>query len=161
MAGLLLATSEILDADQIWGGSGDDVVYGDSGADSLYGNLGKDTMFGGGDPDTMEGNEDSDWMSGGQAGDVVVGGTRAAGRVDEGDTLFGDSGPDTIIGGQLADAISRYLRKGDPILVEGRLRLDQWEGKNGKQSKIVVVVDHFEFVGGRRDRDRGAAQHLL
>jgi len=56
--------------------------------------------------------------------------------------------------GRTAEVISQYLKKGRPILVEGRLKLDQWEDKNThqKQSKLRVVVENFQFLdSGRAD----------
>ncbi|TVP75212.1 MAG: single-stranded DNA-binding protein [Puniceicoccaceae bacterium] len=56
--------------------------------------------------------------------------------------------------GRQAETISKYMRKGRPIFVEGRLRLDQWESKEGeKRSKLGVVLDNFQFIGGRDDND--------
>ncbi|MDR0428767.1 MAG: single-stranded DNA-binding protein [Puniceicoccales bacterium] len=50
--------------------------------------------------------------------------------------------------GRQADTISRFMTKGKPILVEGRLKLDQWETPNGeKRSKILIVVENFQFLG--------------
>lgn len=50
--------------------------------------------------------------------------------------------------GKRAETLNQYLHKGDPLLVEGRLDLDQWEGKDGqKRSKLKIVVDQFTFVG--------------
>ncbi len=49
-----------------------------------------------------------------------------------------------------ADVIGKYLHKGDPVLVEGRLKLDRWEGKDGqKRNKISVVLEQFQFIGGK------------
>ena len=54
--------------------------------------------------------------------------------------------------GRQAEVISRYCSKGKPILIEGRLKLDQWESKTGeKRSKLSVVLESFQFVGGRQD----------
>ena len=49
--------------------------------------------------------------------------------------------------GRQAEVIAQYLKKGRPILVEGRLKLDQWEDKNThqKQSKLKVVLESFSF----------------
>lgn len=49
------------------------------------------------------------------------------------------------------EAISKYFVKGRPILVEGRLKQDNWEDKTTgqKRSKIKLVVDNFSFVGGK------------
>ena len=49
-----------------------------------------------------------------------------------------------------AETINQYMTKGSPILIEGRLKLDSWTGQDGqKRSKLTVVVDNFQFVGGR------------
>ena len=63
---------------------------------------------------------------------------------------------DCEIFGARADAMSRFLGKGSPVFIEGKLRLDQWEDTQGqKRSKLKVVVDNFEFVGGGRDAQGG------
>jgi single-strand DNA-binding protein len=53
--------------------------------------------------------------------------------------------------GKTGETINQYLTKGKPIFIEGRLKYDQWEDKNGggKRSKLTVVVDNFQFIGGR------------
>lgn len=54
--------------------------------------------------------------------------------------------------GKQAETISEYLRKGRPVFVEGRLRLDQWESQDGqKRSRLRVVCERFQFL------DRGGA----
>src|SRR5438552_17786766 len=52
--------------------------------------------------------------------------------------------------GRQAEVISQYLKKGSPILMEGRLRLDQWDDKQTgqKRSRLGVVVEGFQFLGG-------------
>lgn len=54
-----------------------------------------------------------------------------------------------------AEVIAKYMSKGSPILVEGRLKFDQWESDGQKRSKLSVVLDRFEFVGGSRDQNQG------
>jgi single-strand DNA-binding protein len=50
--------------------------------------------------------------------------------------------------GKQAEVINQYFTKGKPILVEGRLKYDQWEGKDGaRKSRLTVAVDRFEFIG--------------
>ncbi len=50
--------------------------------------------------------------------------------------------------GRQAEVINQYFNKGKPILIEGRLKFDQWEGKDGgKRSKLYVVMEGFSFVG--------------
>ena len=51
--------------------------------------------------------------------------------------------------GKTAETICQYIRKGSPILIEGRLRLHTWDDKqsNQKQSKLRVDIETFKFVG--------------
>ena len=51
--------------------------------------------------------------------------------------------------GKTAETIAQYFKKGRPILIQGRLKQDQWEDKatGAKRSKVKVVVDRFEFCG--------------
>jgi single-strand DNA-binding protein len=50
--------------------------------------------------------------------------------------------------GWQAEVVAQYMKKGRPFLVEGRLKLDQWEDKNThqKQSKLKVVLEGFSFI---------------
>lgn len=61
--------------------------------------------------------------------------------------------------GRTAEIIGQYLKKGRPILVEGRLRLDTWDDKqtNQKRSKLGVVLESFQFMDSGRG-DTGAAE---
>ena len=52
--------------------------------------------------------------------------------------------------GRTAETMGKYLSKGRPVFVEGRLRLNEWEDRDGnKRSKLLVVVDTFTFVDSR------------
>ncbi len=59
--------------------------------------------------------------------------------------------------GKTAENLGKYFHKGRPIFVEGRLKLDQWEDKDGggKRSKIKVVVENFQFVDSKPDGEGG------
>jgi single-strand DNA-binding protein len=50
--------------------------------------------------------------------------------------------------GRQAEVIAQYMKKGRPLLVEGRLRLDQWEDKQtgARRSQLRVVLDSFSFI---------------
>lgn len=50
-----------------------------------------------------------------------------------------------------AEVIHQYCTKGKPIFVEGQLKMDTWDDKTTgqKRSKLYVIVDNFQFVGGR------------
>lgn len=55
-----------------------------------------------------------------------------------------------------AEVINQYMSKGSPILIEGRLKFDQWEGKDGgKRSKLYVIVENFQFLGSGGGGGRG------
>ena len=53
--------------------------------------------------------------------------------------------------GKTGEIINQYFTKGKPIFIEGRLKYDSWEDKQGggKRSKLTVVIDNFQFIGGR------------
>ncbi len=58
--------------------------------------------------------------------------------------------------GKSAEAINKYVSKGDPLYVEGRLKLDSWTAQDGsKRSKLRVVVESFQFLGQRQDSGSG------
>jgi single-strand DNA-binding protein len=58
-----------------------------------------------------------------------------------------------------AEVINQYMSKGQPILIEGRLRLDQWQTQDGQnRNKLKVVVENFQFVGGRDGSSGGGGQ---
>jgi len=63
--------------------------------------------------------------------------------------------------GKTGEFINQYFTKGKAILVEGRLKLDQWEDKQGggKRSKLSVVVETCSFVGGPGDGGGGGGGH--
>lgn len=54
--------------------------------------------------------------------------------------------------GRQAEVIGQYLKKGRPILIEGRLKYDTWEDKqtNQKRSKLKVVLESFQFLDSAR-----------
>jgi len=49
---------------------------------------------------------------------------------------------------ELGETVTNYKKKGDPILVEGRLQYRSWEAKDGsKRNKVDVVADNVQFLG--------------
>jgi single-strand DNA-binding protein len=60
--------------------------------------------------------------------------------------------------GRTAEVINQYMKKGQPLYVEGRLRLDQWTDKEGHpRSKMKVVIENFQFLGGNRSGEGPAS----
>lgn len=65
---------------------------------------------------------------------------------------------DVDVFGRTAENVGQYMRKGRPILVEGRLRLDQWDDKQTgqKKSKLGVVAETVQFLGSAGGGEGGA-----
>lgn len=61
--------------------------------------------------------------------------------------------------GKTAELVGQYLTKGRACLVEGHLKLDQWDDKDGqKRSKLKVVADSVQFLdSGNRGSERADA----
>ncbi len=58
----------------------------------------------------------------------------------------------TVWGNQ-AENCEKYLSKGRPVLVEGRLKLDQWEKDGQKFSKLSVVAQNVQFLGSAQSSE--------
>jgi single-strand DNA-binding protein len=56
---------------------------------------------------------------------------------------------DVDVWGRTAENVGQYMRKGRPILIEGRLKLDQWDDKQTgqKKSRLGVVAESVQFLG--------------
>lgn len=64
---------------------------------------------------------------------------------------------DVVAWGRQAEVCQQYLHKGSPVLIEGRLQLDQWESKEGeKRSKLRVRADRVQFLSSPRREGTGA-----
>jgi single-strand DNA-binding protein len=64
---------------------------------------------------------------------------------------------DVDVFGRTAENVGQYMRKGSPILIEGRLKLDQWDDKQTgqKRSKMGVVAETVQFLGSPRGAEGG------
>lgn len=62
--------------------------------------------------------------------------------------------------GRMAEVAGEYLEKGAPLLIEGRLKLEQWETEGEKRQRLKVVADNMTLLGakskGRADDDAEA-----
>ena len=56
---------------------------------------------------------------------------------------------DITLWGRTAEVASEYLNKGSSVLIEGRLKLDTWEKDGKKNSKLRVVGEKMQMLGGR------------
>lgn len=56
---------------------------------------------------------------------------------------------DVTLWGRTAEVATEYLNKGSSVLIEGRLKLDTWEKDGKKNSKLRVVGERMQMLGGR------------
>ncbi|MCD8561914.1 MAG: single-stranded DNA-binding protein, partial [Acholeplasmataceae bacterium] len=66
---------------------------------------------------------------------------------------------DVDVFGKQAETLGQYLKKGRPIYIEGRLKLETWDDKQTgqKRSRLGVVLESFQFIdGGTGSRDGGS-----
>jgi single-strand DNA-binding protein len=61
-----------------------------------------------------------------------------------------------------ADRVLQTLRKGQQVYIEGHLRMDQWDDKNGggKRSKLLVVVENFQYLEPRGEGGMGGGEPM-
>jgi single-strand DNA-binding protein len=65
---------------------------------------------------------------------------------------------DVELFGRVAEIAGEYLRKGRPVFIEGRLKLDTWDDKQSgqKRSKMRVVGEQLQLLGSRDGAPQGA-----
>ena len=71
---------------------------------------------------------------------------------------------DVTFFGRLAEIASEYLKKGDPVLVSGRLRYETWEGQDGmKRSKHSVIAEQLQLMARSvsEDVESGHGKHAM
>ena len=68
---------------------------------------------------------------------------------DKEETLF----IDVTAFGKTAEIVEKYVNKGDPLFIQGKLRLESWEDKSTgeKRNKISVTLDKFQMLGARKE----------
>ena len=64
---------------------------------------------------------------------------------------------DVVLWARLAEIAGEYLKKGRPVLIEGRLQLDSWDDKQSgqKRSKLRVIGETMQLLGGRQGGGEG------
>jgi len=72
------------------------------------------------------------------------------------ETLF----VDLTFFGRTAEIANQYLKKGSKVLVDGRLKLDQWTTDDGnKRSKHTVTVENLQMLGNKEDNQQSTQQN--
>ncbi len=64
---------------------------------------------------------------------------------------------DITLWGRTAEIAAEYLSKGSPVLIEGRLKLDTWETDGQKRSKLKVIGEKMQLLGGGGNRGDGGS----
>lgn len=64
---------------------------------------------------------------------------------------------DVTLWGRTAEVAGEYCVKGQSVLIEGRLKLDSWEKDGKKYSKLRVVGEKLQMLGGKRGESRGSS----
>ncbi len=65
---------------------------------------------------------------------------------------------DVVVWDKQAENCARYLGKGSPVLVDGRLQMDEWTNKEGeKRSKLRVRANTVQFLSGPRQATASGA----
>lgn len=80
-------------------------------------------------------------------------------RVKKGDQWVDETTfVDVTLWGRTAEVANEYLSKGSSILIEGRLKLDSWEKDGQKRSKLRVIAEKMQMLGGREGGGGGGAR---
>ena len=59
---------------------------------------------------------------------------------------------DVTVWGAQGENCARFLAKGRPVALDGRLEWREWEDQNGnKRQNVEIVADAVQFLGGRED----------
>jgi single-strand DNA-binding protein len=68
---------------------------------------------------------------------------------------------DVELWGRLAEIAGEYAKKGRPVFIEGRLRLDSWEDKQSgqKRNRLKVVAEGLQLLGSRPGGGAGGADY--
>jgi single-strand DNA-binding protein len=58
---------------------------------------------------------------------------------------------------RVAEIAGEYLKKGDPVYIEGRLQTRKYEKDGSDRYVTEIIVDRLQLLGGKHSEDRGAA----
>jgi single-strand DNA-binding protein len=56
---------------------------------------------------------------------------------------------DVTLWGRNAEVANEYTQKGNSVMIEGRLKFESWENEGQKRSKLKVVADRLQLLGGK------------
>jgi single-strand DNA-binding protein len=59
---------------------------------------------------------------------------------------------DVTVWGAQGENAARFLTRGRPVAIDGRLEWREWDGENGKRQAVEIIADAVQFLGGRDDQ---------
>jgi len=62
---------------------------------------------------------------------------------------------DIVLWGRQGESLNQYLKKGKSIGVEGELRQDRWDQDGQKRSKVEIVANNIQLLGGSSSSEQG------
>ena len=60
---------------------------------------------------------------------------------------------DCTMFGKSAEAVKQYLTKGQQVSISGELRQERWEKDGQKQSRVTIIVNHLQLMGGKQTHE--------
>lgn len=64
---------------------------------------------------------------------------------------------DVTVWGAQGENCARFLAKGRPVAIDGRLEWREWDGENGKRQAVEIIADAVQFLGDRDGADADEA----
>ena len=64
---------------------------------------------------------------------------------------------DVVFWGKPAEAIKTYITKGKQLAIDGRLKQDRWEKDGNKYSRVYIIADNIQLLGGRENGGQQSA----
>lgn len=65
---------------------------------------------------------------------------------------------DVTLFGKMGESVHRYMTKGKQVAVSGRLQQQRWQKDGKSNSKIVVIADYVQLIGGERSNTQSVPQ---
>jgi len=59
---------------------------------------------------------------------------------------------DCVMFGKMAQSVNQYLTKGQQVSIAGEIRQERWEKDGQARSKVVIIVNHLQLMGGKDDK---------
>jgi single-strand DNA-binding protein len=64
---------------------------------------------------------------------------------------------DIVVWGKQAENCLKYLSKGRPCAIDGKLRQERWEKDGNKRSAVRVIAESVQFLDSKKDGEGGSA----